>query len=230
MAWSKISREDVFEGSDAPFISVTPSHFRFNSLFVRQAALDSSYRVTIFEDEHDRKLGFEFHKDQKPGSYALTSRKDKYGGLYCSNRGVIPKRPWLIATAKQPGKDRRFAPKKEAGKWVIQLCPAFEIQKARESEDLPSEHAGVYRYVRENGEIVYIGRGPIKERLRSPDRKDWDFDSIEYSLVSNPDQQVEWEHYWIERFKAEHNGKLPFYNRVSGSKHRPSEVGTNDLV
>ena len=80
---------------------------------------------------------------------------------------------------------------------------------------------GIYRYLRENGETVYIGRGPIKERLRCPERTDWDFDVIEYSIVPNPDEQVKWEDYWIERFKADHDGGKPFYNRVSGSrKHR----------
>ena len=224
MPWSKISRDDPFEGHDSPFITITPQHFRFNALFVRQAALGSSYRVTIFEDEENRRLAFEFHKDARPGSYALTSKRDAAGGLNCSNKGVVGRRPWLIAITKQTGKDRRFAPKKEGNKWVIQLCPAFEIKKARESEDLPSKHAGVYRYARENGEIVYIGRGPIKERIRSPERKDWEFDRIEYSIVSNPDEQVKWEDYWIERFKADHNGKRPFYNMVSGSaKHRERE-------
>jgi hypothetical protein len=139
---------------------------------------------------------------------------------------VVGKRPWLVAITKQTGKDRRFTPIREGSKWVIQLCPAFEIKKARESRDLPFQDAGIYRYLRESGEIVYIGRGPIKERLRSPDRKDWDFDRIEYSIVANPDDQVKWEDYWIERFKAEHNGKRPFYNMVSGSRrHREPEAG-----
>jgi hypothetical protein len=86
---------------------------------------------------------------------------------------------------------------------------------------LSSSDVGIYRYLRENGEIVYIGRGPIKARLQSPERKEWDFDVIEYSIVLNPDDQVKWEDYWIERFKADHNGERPFYNVVSGSrKHR----------
>jgi len=57
----------------------------------------------------------------------------------------------------------------------------------------------------------------------SPQRKDWDFDAIEYSKVDNPDQQVKWEHYWIERYKDEHNGKRPFYNKVSGIDKKVKE-------
>ena len=55
-------------------------------------------------------------------------------------------------------------------------------------------------------------------------RKDWDFDRVEYSEVPDPDEQVKWESYWIERHKEENGGKLPFYNKVSGaSGNGPSE-------
>src|SRR5439155_18799209 len=139
----------------------------------------------------------------------------------------------LFCVAKQIGKNRRFIPRKEGNRWVTQLCPAFEMKRARESQDLSSNDVGVYRYLRENGDIVYVGRGPIRERLRCPERKDWDFNAIEYSIISNPDEQVKWEDYWIERFKADHDGKRPFYNRVSGSgKHRERQdnaLTTHDL-
>ena len=151
--------------------------------------------------------------------------KDGYGGLFCSSQGIVPKRRWLTAVARQSGKSRRFTPNKEGSRWVIQLCPAFEIRKARESEDFCSTDVGIYRYLRANDEIVYIGRGPITARLRSPERKMWDFHVIEYSIVPDPDDQVKWEDYWIERFKADHDGKRPFYNRVSGSrKQRESQT------
>jgi hypothetical protein len=224
MAWTKITRDDPFEGSDSEFISITRTHFRFNARFVRLASLDPSYRVTIFQDEQNRRLGFEFHKEKRRSSFALTSRNDNYGGLFCTSRGVILKRSWITSVAKQSGKNRRFTPKKEGSKWCIQLCPAFEIKRARESEDLSSTDVGIYRYLRETGETVYIGRGPIKARLHSPDRREWDFDAIEYSIVPNPDDQIKWEDYWIDRFKLDHDGRMPFYNNVSGSaKHRENE-------
>ena len=106
---------------------------------------------------------------------------------------------------------------KEGNFWVIQLCPAFEEKKARESANIPSDATGIYRYVRENGEIVYIGRGEIKNRLASPERNDWEFDVIEYSIVNDPDKQVEWEDYWINKFKEENSGKLPLYNKIASS-------------
>jgi hypothetical protein len=63
---------------------------------------------------------------------------------------------------------------------------------------------------------VYIGRGDIKKRLTAPERGDWDFDVIEYSIINNPDQQIYWEQFWLEKFE-EANNRLPFYNKISGS-------------
>jgi hypothetical protein len=58
MAWSKISREDVSEESDAQFISITPAHFRFNSLFIRQAVLGKQNVNVIRRATNGERLHF----------------------------------------------------------------------------------------------------------------------------------------------------------------------------
>jgi len=225
MAWELVTREDSFEGSDDPFVSVSPSHFMFSAAFVRIAELNPPLRTTVFIDSDNRRIGFEFHKEERPNSFSVTAassgkRGQKRKALQSGATGTVRRYAWIASVAKQSPKNRRFRPKKEGSKWVIQLCPAFEVRKARESADIPSDARGVYRYVREGGEIVYIGRGDIKKRLGAPEREDWDFDVLEYSIVPDPDDQVKWEDFWIERFKDENDGKIPFYNRVSGSsKH-----------
>jgi hypothetical protein len=222
MGWEVVTREDYFEGSDAPFISVSKSHFAFNAAFARQAELEPATRVTVYVDAESRKIGFEFHKEDRPNSFSMSAASSEKKGqkrkaLQCAATGTVRKNPWIDAVTKEEAKNRRFAPKKEGGKWVIQLCPAFEERRARESKDIPGEAAGVYRYIREGGEVVYIGRGPVKSRLQSPERKEWDFDAVEYSIVTDPDDQVKWEDYWIAKFKEQSKGELPFYNKVSGS-------------
>jgi len=225
MSWELVTRDDFFEGSNAPFISVSKSHFSFNAAFVRHAELEPGSRATVYVDSDNRKIGFEFHADERLNSFSLSAASsDKKGqkrkALQCAATGTVQKHKWIEAVTKENAKNRRFSPRKEGSKWVIQLCPAFEERRARESKDIPSEISGIYRYVREGGGIVYIGRGPIKGRLQSPERKDWDFDVIEYSIVADPDEQVKWESFWIERFKDQNNNELPFYNKVSGSsKH-----------
>jgi len=223
MGWELVNRDDVFEGSESPFVSISGSHFTFNVAFARQAEITPSLRVTVYVDSDNRKIGFDFHPDNRINSFSLAARHaeqndNKRKALTCSSTGIMRKYSWIAAVAKENAKQRRFLPMKEACKWVIQLCPAFEEHRARESAEIPCDIRGIYRYRRDTvGKIVYIGRGCIKDRLQSLERKDWDFDVIEYSIVENPDEQVKWEGYWIERFKEENHGELPFYNRVSGS-------------
>ncbi|MFC1603915.1 hypothetical protein ACFL5F_02710 [Planctomycetota bacterium] len=223
MGWEVVKRQDSFQGSNRPFIRISKAHIAFNAVFSRIAELDLSKRVTIYADTENRKLAFEFHTDEKPDSLALSpsssSKKgDKRCGYFCAALGVVNQYSWVEAVTRLPANDKRFYdPKKESGKWVLQLCPAFEIKRARESAKIPSDAKGVYRYLREDGEIVYIGRGEIKKRLSSPGRDEWDFDTIEYSLLEDPDQQIYWEDYWLEKFKNI-NQKLPVYNKVSGAR------------
>lgn len=221
MAWEKVRREDYFQGSNKPFISVSDGHFGFNTLFVRMNSLGPDKRVSIYADPENLKLAFEFHDDERLDSFALArmssaKKGQKRTALQCASRGIVVKYPWVKAVTKMPVRLRRFEPKKEENLWVIQLCPAFEEKRAKESEEIPSDAQGIYRYLREDGEIVYIGRGNIKNRLKSPGRESWDFDKVEFSIVEDPDQQIKWEDFWIERYKEENNGKLPFYNKVSG--------------
>lgn len=228
MSWELVKREDYYQGSDKPFISIASDHIAFNSMFTRIAEIDNGYKVAIYADPDNLKMGFEFHKNIRPNSLALSqassARKgEKWKGLFCSAQGVINKYPWIESITKLPTQDRRFYdPKKEGDKWTILLFPAFEEKKARETENIPSDLKGIYRYLREDGEVVYIGRGEINARLKSPNRMSWDFDSIEYSVVKNPDMQVKWEAYWLEKFKEQNNGKIPFYNKVSGFEQKSS--------
>jgi hypothetical protein len=221
MPWERVKRDDRFQGSDRPFISISMAHIAFNAMFTRIADLGHPKRVRIHADPENFKLGFEFTEEDSD-SYSLSqASSDKKGkkrqGVFCASGQLPIKYTWVKSVANLSSiKDKRFEPKKEGNLWVIQLCPAFEERKARESENIPSDVEGIYRYITESGEIVYIGRGDIKKRLMLPERKEWHFDIIEYSIVNDPDQQVKWEEYWLRRHKENNRGKLPFYNKVSG--------------
>lgn len=224
MPWEVVQRKDPLQGYEQPWVSLLPHHISFNTAFCRQAELNAGMRVTVYVDPGDRKMGFEFHEDNRENSLSLTyqsgARKgEKRRSLQCACLGIYSQYPWIASVSKlRPHKARRFPVRREGNLWVIRLCPAFEIRRARESRDIPSDANGIYRYIRENGEIVYTGQGNIADRLRSPDRGGWDFEVIEYSVVEDPDDRVKWEAYWIDRFKSEHGGNLPIYNRISGKK------------
>lgn len=219
MTWEIIRLEDKYNRDDRPFISISRDRISFSALFVRSTDISTQLRVTINADKETMRLGFDFHPDEKPHSLALvqsSSSKSKKSGLFCSSHGAVNTFEWVRGVTKLSSKDRRFIPKKEGKLWVITLCPSFELRYARESENIPKDAKGIYRYIRENGEIVYIGRGNIFKRLQSQERVEWDFDMIEYSVIDDPDQQIYWETFWIDKFR-EANERLPFYNKVSGA-------------
>jgi hypothetical protein len=176
------------------------------------------YRYVIYHiDEDQRKIGFEFRKEKKsPDDYSVFQ---KQGGLgfRSTSAHVIASHSWVKYVALLPDSaDRQFQLRDERNLWVAQLCPAFELSLAKyESMKIPSTASGIYRYL--NGkQIVYIGKGNIRKRLNEIGRNQWQFDKIEYSIISREDMQLKWEAYWIDRFKVANNGSLPVYNLVSG--------------
>ena len=137
MPWTLIKRQDTFEGSNQPFISIALHHFSFNTMFSRIAELGSEQRVKIYVDEHNLKIGFEFVSVEE-GSYALyrasgSKKGEKRVSMNCTSVAIVKKFPWIEAVANLPDKkDRRFTPMKEGNIWAIQLCPSFDQRKARE--------------------------------------------------------------------------------------------------
>lgn len=214
-----LKRNDNLEGSDKPFISLSYDHVRFNSVFCLLAGVKLGMRVTMYSEESTRSLGFRFHHEFECNSFSLSKQgRSASNQSYWSAPGEIKNLPWAYAICEFDSKQRRFEPKLEKTEigsiWIIRLCPSFENKKARESELIPSDVSGIYRYKRD-GEVVYIGRGQIRKRLYERQRQDWDFDLIEYTIVEDPDEQAKWEYYWIEKYKSD-NGRLPIYNKLSG--------------
>jgi hypothetical protein len=80
--------------------------------------------------------------------------------------------------------------------------------------EIPSTTRGIYRY-RRGDDIVYIERGQIRSRSQAPECEEWDFETIEYSIVPDEAQQKKWEAYWLDKHVEQHS-KLPFYNRIKG--------------
>ena len=94
--------------------------------------------------------------------------------------------------------------------------PAFDNNfKRSDYLKIRPDSKGIYRYL-SSDKIVYIGKGNIRDRLNEPQRKDWNFDTIEYSIIENVDEQFEWDSFWIETYKNENEGYLPSYNLISG--------------
>lgn len=218
MAFQEYNPKRVLKADNIEFISISKSHIRFSAPFVRKARLTNQHLVRIMVDYDTYRILFSFTKDS---GLTLTQPKGK-DNLQCSAVGFLSEFDWIKAiTTDNKNKNRQFTPKAAGRDWIIDLSPAFDIScKRTEVSKIGETTKGIYRYVRSSSnEIVYIGKGEIVKRLRSPERKDWDFDVIQYSKVQDEQEQFKWESYWIEKFKAEHK-KIPFYNIISGKKKK----------
>jgi len=207
MTWVKVKKTKVQRNE--PSVTVSSDRFSFNSCFSKLGELIKNSFVNFYCDEENRKIGFEFKKDSDSNDdYRVIAAR------YCKNSELLNK-PWIRKIAQMKEK-LVFAAKKEGKKWVITLCPAFEIAvKRNEYNKIPEAAKGIYRYIK-GDEVVYIGKGNIRERLNEKQRIEWKFDLIEYSEIEDSEEALSWEDYWIGKYKSSHDFELPLYNIISG--------------
>ncbi|NOY97010.1 MAG: hypothetical protein GXO81_11705 [Chlorobi bacterium] len=210
MAWTKIKKS--YFSSAEPVISINNNRFSYNSVFSKIAELEKNSFVTYYVDEENRKIGFEFKNIEDEYAFKINLNKSK--GNYSQSNELFSK-DWIQKISKIK-EVNRFKPIKDGNKFVITLLPVFEFRVLRTNYlKIPSEASGIYRYI-DNNNIVYIGKGKIRNRLKELSRKDWQFDTIEYSIIGDADLQFEWERFWIEQFKGKNENRLPAYNLISG--------------
>ncbi len=233
MAWAKHRRKGGMAAEPTPLITIRRQAIAFNAHFVSAAQLGDKLRATVFVDEGSRRLGFKFHDDATDeDSFALTAdgggKKGRGRSIQVSS--LMRECTWLRALSQHENqRARRFQPKwmSADSMWVISVSPAFE-ERVSDRSEIPSATCGIYRY-RRGDDVVYIGRGQIRSRAQAPEREEWEFETIEYSVVPEEAQQKKWEAYWLDKY-VEQYGKLPFYNRIRGEQsheesHQPEADG-----
>jgi hypothetical protein len=208
--WIKIKK--TFVQKDEPSVTVSLNRFSFNAVMKKLAELDKHSHVAFYVDDENRRIAFEFKQaSNDEDDYQIIKIKSQ---TLCSSREIF-KKQWVSKVTELKGQNV-FAAKQEGKKWIITLCPAFENQIKREDvKSIPTNAFGIYRYL-DTGRIVYIGKGNIKDRYNSPERGKWKFDLIEYSIIKDDKKALEWENYWIEKYKDENKEQLPTYNLISG--------------
>lgn len=215
MPFEKFKRTHI--SINEPVISIYGNRFHYSAHFVKLAELKNFAYVNYYIDEVERKIGFEFSRVPNEGySYILEDRNNKMWRSTANE--IISKYPWVSKVAYL--KDRsisKFISKKRENIWIIQLCPAFENRIPRDEVNRIGDVKGIYRYLLRE-EIVYIGKGNVKQRAGDGERKEWEYDTIEYSEVENEEDQYRWEYFWIEYYKDKNFRLLPYYNKVSGNK------------
>lgn len=207
----------VITKTSQPLVTVANGSFLFNSHFVRTAELKKYSRVTVYIDEEKYKIGFDFHNNEEErNSFTLQVRE---GNAHIKANEIIFNTPFIKKVMQLRNKiDRRFSVVFDRAEklYIVYISPIFE-NEVFDKKEIPSGITGIYRYL-DGDEVVYIGRGRIKSRLNEPERKDWKFNKIQYSVIEDDEKQIEWETYWIKRYKEDSGGKLPFYNKIEGQK------------
>lgn len=206
--------------SDKPCIAVHKNRVTFNSALYKLAELEKNRYVDISFYDEARELGFKFSKEKGEDSYKVVMSETTLTGKTItstpySSCAKIHKKPWVKKIADSKEHNTIIAKKDPEGKWIIILTPIFEISSLRaDSKEIPLEAKGIYRYL-DKEEVVYIGKGCIRERLYEPQRKEWKFDTIEYSIIKDEQDAFDWETYWLEKYERD-NKCLPFYNKIGG--------------
>lgn len=206
--------------SDVPQVSIRQGRFHYNATFGRLADLEKKKSVVYHLDAVKREIHFQFlGQSSDEDAYTLENR----GGVAkCRSAAtdLIKKNIWIRSVAtKNNDSLKSFEARREKSFWVIRLCPAFEYSLSKNDlGSLPSDARGIYKYLNIDGATVYIGKGVIRARAQDPERIDWNFETIEYSLIDSESDQFEWEAFWIDRYLDDHAGELPAYNRQGGNR------------
>ena len=198
---------------------INKSGISFSANFVKKENLQEAKGVKFFEDDEDPYyLGFKFKNDLEESNTLslVASTRGKFGGAGFTIKAaeLINKNSILKNIQKMTSRqDRTFEIfyEKKTNIYSILLRPNFEIVvKFSDRNTIPDAFKGIYRYRNNDGQIIYIGKGGVKTRVNSPERKEWGISKIEYSVILDDDKSYYWENYYLERYVSTFGSKPPF--------------------
>ncbi len=225
MNWVAVKRtSDV--NSKRPLVTFRSSgrgEIGLNASLISEAKAQDALYVEIYLSADHSKLAISFVRTRPGGSvpeHAYRLTLDSRGEKKTSGRVVtapsLKKNPQIKKIYSfEEAELRRFEPIYDPGekRWIVYLRPNFEIV-VFDRFSIPKGVHGIYRYVSVD-QVVYIGRGNIRDRADIDSRKYWDYSTIEYSIVKDEQERIDLEGFYIE-YHLRLFGKLPLYNRVSG--------------
>jgi hypothetical protein len=222
MAFKKLALDRV--PSSEEILSINKSGLYFSAEFIKKNKLTEKQSISFFLDSDDPfKLGFEFYNNigEQNSVVLLNSGRGNYtsNGRFVKAGELISKHKLLKTIQKDPNKENRvFQIKKSRNDdiFYIVLRPTFEIVVAfNKRNQIDDDLQGIYRYKDNSEKVIYIGKGLIKSRSNSPERKEWGINTIEYSVLSTEEEAYKWENHYLIVHQNEF-GSLPLFNRILG--------------
>lgn len=206
-------------------IVFTSSGFSFSAAFIKNQKLEQKRSVKILRDETNPYwIGFKFlDEPYAENSVAVINRQGNSGKI-TSARTVKAGQLYSVSSVLRSLRD---AESKIARTFPIRwdltnrlfyadLRPNFELKiPFEERNSIGANDRGIYRYRNASNEIIYIGKGVIRDRAMTPERQDWQIVSIEYSLCLTDEDSYRWEAFHIEDFERL-NGRIPLLNKIKG--------------
>ncbi len=232
--WKKIILDRI--PNSKSLLTISKSGISFSAKFIKDNSLVEKEAIEFFDNpENEYQLGFSFLDELgKFGSLGIIKNNAKKTGFTCAGRSLnagelINKKKILKKIQQDPIKQNRMFEikkyKQDPNIYYVDLSPIFEntLDYAL-IDNLDHSIKGIYRYLNEAEEIIYIGRGNIKERARAEGRSQWGIRKIEYSIIDDYEQMQFWEDYHISRF-LDQNGVKPLMNKIMGSgKVKAAEI------
>ena len=218
MEWIKVKKSHFEEIT--PVVTFRAKAIAFNAPMVKLGNLRNGMSCEIEFTLDQRMIKFNFIDKPSTESEYLFSVVNDGGG---NNRTTSS----LIVQCQDFIKNNEFIQKisnnskfkttklRHGSSWIVNLSPAFE-KTCYSFEQVSSKIKGIYRYIKDK-EIVYIGIGDIRSRLKEEARKKWSFDKIEFTEVKEKKEREKWESIFLSEYYNE-NKKLPLYNKVKGKE------------
>ena len=216
MAWTnmKLKRQHSYPG-----LSFRTSGLYFNSEFITANKLENSWNVEFLRnDDNPYMLGFRFFEQETALSLTLSSSgRDK------GTKGRTLKANTLRTDHKIVGVECKLASDPFPIVWdkverlyYVELRPNFNIRiKWNDINQISDDASGIYRYLDREKTVQYIGKGNIRSRAAEPERRDWNVEHVEYSIIDDDQIAFEWESFYINEH-IERFGYKPVFNRIRG--------------
>ena len=192
---------------------------RFSAEFCKRNNLKNHKYVQFYTfTENEFKFAVIFSEEQTEGSFVLNKngQRSSFNGLCVNANSFVKNTPVLKHNSKESAVSYELSFDKEYNAYYFNILPSFE-QRTTNVKNIHPELKGIYRLRDCEDNIIYIGKGNIKDRVKSHIEKDWDITTIEYSEVDDPILRSDSETIHLRNFEKNYMRK-PLHNIIGGKE------------
>ena len=204
------------------YITISKSGFFFSAEFIEKNKLTlNNYCQFFTSSENDYRFGVSFSEEKQEGSFKIINTlrgkyKDNSMARSVTASSFFNNTPIFKELTKNNCRNRfslKFNKQDEC--YIFNVIPAFEISK--KPTEIPGDITGIYKCFNKNKNVLYIGKGNIKSRIKEHLGKEWEIAKVDYSVIKDNEEMLKYESYHLEQFKKD-NGAYPPHNLIGGKR------------